>query len=133
MENITTTPITDALPEPLPIKEEAVTEEKKEEKPARKPRVKTRNAEELLDATLKSMSEKEKNLLINYLKDEINKKDAKIDLLQNNTESAFAQTRQTEQQYEAMERYYRDRLGYINNQVKAFSDAIGLAITGGTK
>lgn len=132
MENITK----NALPEPVPVTDEVVLEEKaeKEEKPVtRKPRAKTRNTEELLEATIKSMSEKEKNLLINHLRSEINKKDAQIDLLQNSTESAFAQTRQTEQQYEAMENYYRDRLGYIDNQVKAFTDAIRLAIIGGTK
>ena len=132
MENITTK-TTDALPEPLAVTDNAVTEEKEEKAVTRKPRVKTRNAEELLEATIKSMSEKEKNLLINHLREELNKKNTQIDLLQNNTKSAFEQTRQTEQQYDAMENYYRDRLGYIDNQVRAFTDAIRLAIVGGTK
>lgn len=121
----------------LPKKDVAVTEEMKkpEEKPAttaEKPkRRKTRDIEELLKAATKGMTDKEKENLINYLKENILGMENKVEALRKNCEAAYEKLRMMEDDYKAMEAYYKERMQYINEQTTAFHKAIKLSIVGG--
>lgn len=118
-----TTPVDSSTSKSKPAK-------KAPEKSVKRP--KTRNIEELIQAATRGMTDKEKTLLIKHLREEIIKKNTQIDMLQKNSETAFEQARHTEQHYDAMERYYRDRLAFVKDQTEAFTNAVLMATTGGT-
>ena len=94
-------------------------------------RRKTRPYGELIQAAVKGMTDKEKEVLIDALKDEITAGKLKIESLQNNCEHAYAQARELEKQYKAMEDHYRMKLQYIDEQTSAFLKAIRLSTRGG--
>lgn len=119
-------------------KAETVLGSKPKKEPAKKetvkktaPRKKTREIEELIMAAVKGMSDKEKETLILYLKAELNKNENKITALENNCKMAFEKLRLAEEEYASMERYYKERLGFIDQQVTAFGNAVKLSIVGG--
>lgn len=133
---------TEATPTIIPEIKETITKEpeqkkkgrpKKETKETKAPvkRRKTRSYQELVQAAVKGMTDKEKENLIAALKDEISVNLLKIESLKNNCESAYAQARELEKQYEAMEQHYRTKLQYIDEQTNAFLKAIRLATRGG--
>lgn len=137
MENVNLTPVTEEVE--LPKAAEVFSEEKEAVpvKKTRKPRTETaprkrsRDVEELINIATKNMTDKEKENLIDYLKSDIHGKEKKIKALQNNCEQAYAKLRMCEDEYNAMERYYKDRLGFIDQQVTAFGNAVKLSIVGG--
>ena len=102
-----------------------------EEKKARKPRQKVRSLEELIEATTKSMTDKEKDAIIKHLKELVNANEGKITALKNNAEAAYEQARKLQEQYESMEKFYRQNLQYVDEQTMAFAKAIQLATRGG--
>lgn len=119
--------------------EENVTVEKKEVKPekaekkTRKPRApKARKVEELIEEATKKMTEKEKDLLIEYLRTDTGKLKQQIEELNHTIESAFKQVQLVQEQYNAMEKYYQDSLQYIDGQVTAFANAVRKSTVGGT-
>lgn len=116
--------------------EENVTVEKKEEKPekkTRKPRApKARKVEELIEEATKKMSDKEKDLLIEYLRTDTGKLKQQIEELNHTIESAFKQVQLVQEQYNAMEKYYQESLQYIDGQVTAFANAVRKSTVGGT-
>lgn len=117
--------------------EENVTVEKKEEKPekkTRKPRApKARKVEELIEEATKKMSDKEKDLLIEYLRTDTGKLKQQIEELNHTIESAFKQVQLVQEQYNAMEKYYQESLQYIDGQVTAFANAVRKSTVGGTR
>ncbi len=102
--------------------------EKKEAKP-RKPRA--RKVEDLINEATKKMTDKEKDILIAFLREDSNKLKNQISSLKQTVESAFAQCREVEAQYESMENFYRDSLKYIDGQVVAFANAVRKSTVGG--
>lgn len=119
------------------VPEENVTVEKKEEKPekkTRKPRApKARKVEELIEEATKKMSDKEKDLLIEYLRTDTGKLKQQIEELNHTIESAFKQVQLVQEQYNAMEKYYQESLQYIDGQVTAFANAVRKSTVGGTR
>lgn len=100
-------------------------------KKVRKPREKVRPVEETLELSVSKLSDKEKENLIKHLKEANTLLANKLDSYKQNAGSAFEQTRQLEDQYKAMEQFYRGRLQYVDNQLNAFHAAINEAIKGG--
>lgn len=118
---------------PEVITEEVVTEAVEEApvKKERKPREKVRDIEEIRDLPLKKLSDKEKELLINTLKEENMLYSKQAAEYKHVAESAFEQQRQFENRYDAMEKFYRGKLAYVDMQLNAFHTAINEAIKGG--
>lgn len=115
------------------VPEEVETEEKKpakKTKQTRKPRA--RKVEELVEEATRKMSDKEKDLLIAYLRENTTELKNTIDALKQNIESAYAKCREIESQYAAMERFYKESLQYIDGQVVAFANAVRKSTVGGT-
>lgn len=102
-----------------------------EPKKVRKPREKVRTVEETIDLPISKLTDKEKDNLIKALKEENNLLTTKVESYKQNAGAAFEQTRQTEEQYKAMEQYYRNQLKYVDAQLNAFHAAINQAIKGG--
>ena len=124
--------VIEAVPE-----EAVVTEEKAEAKPKKKStkqtkRPRARKVEELIEEATKKMSEKEKDLLIEFLRGDTNKLNNQIEALKQNLEVAYAKVNQIQAEYEAMEKFYRESLQYIDGQVIAFANAVRKSTVGGT-
>ena len=100
-------------------------------KKTRKPREKVRSSEECIALPVSKLTEKEKENLIKDLKEAVTVATNKAEAYKANAESAFEQTREMEKHYEAMEKYYRDILKYVDMQVTAFHTAVNQAIKGG--
>ena len=135
MEPTNMKPITETdLPKAEQVFADA-TEENTTAKPAKKETIKkrprAREINELVDAATKNMSDKEKEKLIDHLKSENFLAEQKIEALHNNCEKAYEKLRRCEEEYQAMERYYKERLGYIDQQLTAFGNAVKLSIVGG--
>ena len=101
----------------------------KVDKKTRAPRA--RKIEELILESTKKMTDKEKEILIKYLKDENCKLGNQINELKTNIESAFKKVNQIQEQYNAMEKFYQDNLAYIDGQVVAFANAVRRSTVGG--
>ena len=112
------------------IPEETVVTEEKKEKQTRKPRA--RKVEELVEEATKKMTDKEKDLLIAFLREDSNKLNNQILALKENIESAYAKVNQIQENYNAMERFYQESLQYIDGQVIAFVNAVRKSTVGGT-
>lgn len=113
--------------------EAVATEEVKEApKKTRKPRTpKARKVEDLIEEATRKMTDKEKDLLIAFLREDTTQLKNTIEALKQTIESAFAQCREVEAQYEAMEKFYKDSLQYIDGQVTAFANAVRKSTVGG--
>ena len=101
--------------------------------PTKQKRVKPRKIEELIEASTRSMSDKEKDLLIKYLKEEFTLSQNQITQLQNNIEQAYKKAGYTEDNAQKMENYFTERLGYISDAAKTFYRSIMLATKGDVK
>lgn len=111
---------------------EAVIEEKPAKK-TRKPRApKARKVEELIEEATRKMSDKEKDLLISFLREDTTQLKNTIDALKQNIEASYAKCREIEAQYEAMENFYKGSLKYIDDQLVAFAEAVRRSTVGGT-
>ena len=123
--------VVEAVPEE--VVEPATTEEPKPKKKAakttRKPRA--RKVEELIEEATKKMSDKEKDVLIAFLREDSNKLNNQILALKQNIEAAYAKVNQIEEQYKAMEAFYQSNLEYIDGQVVAFANAVRRSTVGG--
>lgn len=112
--------VEEATPEVITPEPEA-----KPEKKTRKPRApKARGVEELVEEATKKMTDKEKDVLIAFLREDSNQLKNTIEALKQNIESAYAQCRELENQYQAMENFYKESLQYIDGQVIAFANAV---------
>lgn len=100
-------------------------------KKVRKPREKVRSVEECFDLPVSKLTDKEKDNLIKSLKESLTLAVNQAEAYKQNAASAFEGTRQREDQYKAMEKYYKDLLKYVDMQVKAFHTAVDQAIKGG--
>ena len=109
------------------------TETKKKETTPKKRAPKARKAEELVDAPLKGMSDKEKDILINHFKAELTKAKNQIEEFKNNAASAFEQTRQAERNIEAQNAFIEERFRFIDEAAKTFYKSICLATKGDVK
>lgn len=78
----------------------------------------------LLEESTKKMTDKEKDLLIKYLRENETKLNNQIKALTDNLDSAYKKMHQIEDQYGSMEAYYRKNFNYINDQLTAFAAAI---------
>ena len=102
---------------------------KPKKKAVKKPRA--RKVEDLIDEATRKMTDKEKDLLISFLREDTNRLKSTIDALKQNIETAYKQCRELESQYESMEKFYRESLMYVDNQVVAFANAVRKATVGG--
>lgn len=110
--------------------------EKKKEETAPKKIKKTRAAkarkvEELITESTKKMTDKEKDILIKFLREDNTKLGHQISALRENIEAAYKKVNQVEAQYNDMEKFYRDNLAYIDGQVVAFTNAVRKSTVGG--
>ena len=125
--------VVEAVPETVnPVvegKDENPKPKKKATKQTGKPRA--RKVEDLIEEATKKMTDKEKDLLISFLREDTNKLKNQIDTLNHTIESAFAQVNQVKEDYAAMERFYRESLQYIDGQVVAFANAVRKSTVGG--
>lgn len=101
------------------------------EKKPRKPREKVREIEEIINLPISKLTDKEKEKLIKALKEANTVANNKCEHLKQSTESAFAQARELEKKYDAMEQFYIRQLQYVDNQLNAFHAAVNQAIKGG--
>lgn len=114
------------------VETEKVTKKANEKvKTPRKPREKVRPTEEIINLPETKLTDKEKVKLIKALKENNMLLANQVEAFKQNSETAFAQARNKEEAYEAMERFYRGRLQYINTQLAAFGAAVNEAIKGG--
>lgn len=113
-------------PEPVEEKKPA-----KKTKQTRKPRA--RKVEDLIEEATKKMTDKEKDLLIAFLREDTTKLNNQILALKQNIESAYEKVNMIQADYEAMERFYRDALQYIDGQVIAFANAVRKSTVAGGK
>ena len=104
---------------------------KAEPKKTRKPREKVRKPEELMEVRLGSMTEKEKEALIKYLKEQMNVKEQQIKLYEQNITTTREQLQESQMLLEKCESFYRNKLTYVNNQTNAFVETIKAGIAGG--
>jgi hypothetical protein len=102
-----------------------------EPKKTRKPREKVRDVEELYNLPVKKLSDKEKDKLIDFLKETVQTLQTQRDMFSDNAKSAYEKVNNIEDQYKAMEAYYRKLLKYIDTQVEAFHTAVNQATRGG--
>lgn len=122
-----------------PVKEMAEAEKPKleivkEPKKERKPRApKARAVEELVNVPLKNMTDKEKDLIIEKQKEELTIANNKINELKQNIEAAYKRARSIEDDYKAMEAYYKERMAFIANNTRTFYQSICLATKGDVK
>lgn len=100
------------------------------EKTQRAPRA--RKVEELINEATKKMTDKEKDILIKFLKEDSTKMKNQINELKHNIESAYRKVNNIEEQYKAMETFYKNNLEYIDGQVIAFTNAVRKSTVGGT-
>lgn len=100
------------------------------DKKERAPRA--RNIDELILLATKDMSDKEKANIIEYLKEQIILKDNQIEAYKENIESTRLQYQQAVKNMEDCEKFYRDKLKYVDLQSNAFITAIRESIIGGT-
>lgn len=112
---------------------ESVEEKKpaKKTKQTRKPRA--RKVEDLIEEATRKMTDKEKDLLIAFLREDTNKLNNQILALKQNIESAYEKVNLIQADYEAMEKFYRDALQYIDGQVIAFANAVRKSTVAGGK
>ena len=117
--------VVEATPE-----ETVVTEKPKKTRKPRQP--KARKVEELVEEATRKMSDKEKDLLIAFLREDTTKLNNQILALKENIESAYAKVNQIQESYNAMEKFYQESLKYIDGQVIAFVNAVRKSTVGGT-
>lgn len=129
MENVSTTMPTEN--DTIVTTMESTGSKPKTPKKTATPKKRARDIKELINAATKNMTDKEKENLIEYLKSEMHLMENKLEALRNNCEQAYAKCRACEEEYAAMERYYKDRLAFIDQQVTAFGNAVKLSIVGG--
>ena len=139
MPNVNEKTVETATAKPSEIaKDTKVLEEKKapvkkaEKKAAKKRAPKARKVEELVNEATKKMTDKEKDVLIKFLREDATKMKNQIEALKQNIESAYAKVNKVEEQYNAMEAFYRNNLEYIDGQVVAFANAVRRSTVGGT-
>lgn len=94
---------------------------------------KARPVEELVNVPPKNMTDKEKDKFITFLQEQLTVAENKIAQFKQNSEAAFTQMRQMEDNFDAMEAYYRDRMAFIQNNAKNFYQSICLATKGDVK
>lgn len=110
--------------------EEPTTKKKRTRKPnAPKPRT----VEELATASCKSMSDKEKDILINDMREKLTVAENKIYELKLNCDAAYKRARSVEEDFKSMETYYKERLAYITMNTKMFYQSVCLATKGDVK
>lgn len=108
------------------VEEETLKKEKKRTPKARK-------IEEILDEPIKSLTDKEKELLINRLKEDVKLAAEQIEMYKNNCTKAYEKVQAVNNEFDRMNQFYIDKLTFINTQLRAFSQAIQLTTTGGNK
>lgn len=96
----------------------------------RKPREKVRPIEDLIELPEKKLTDKEKNILIKELKERLTFLENKTAAHMEASDGAFRRARETEEQYKAMESYYKNSFKNIQLQLDAAYKAIA-TITGG--
>lgn len=117
----------------LEKKEEKVVKVASEKKKKTKTRApKARKVEDLINETTKKMTDKEKDILIKFLREDNNRLSNQISSLRQNIEAAYAKVNKVEEAYNAMEAFYRNNLEYIDGQVVAFANAVRKSTVGGT-
>ena len=100
-------------------------------KKERKPREKVRTPEECLDLPVTKLTDKEKNNLIKELKEALTQALNQAEAYKQNATAAYERARRTEAQYDDMEKFYREKLAYVDAQLNAFHAAINQAVKGG--
>ena len=100
-------------------------------KKTRKPREKVRSVDECFELPVTKLTDKEKNNLINELKEALNQAVNQADAYKQNAQAAYEKVRNTEDQYKEMEKFYRNKLKYVDAQTTAFKAAIDEALRGG--
>lgn len=108
-----------------------VTEVTEPVKKTRRPKTKIRDIEELYDLPVKKLNEKEKDKLIEDMKEALEKSNTQMLMYKQNAKSAFEKINQTNEEFKAMELYYKKQLNYIAVQLAAFQTAVDQATKGG--
>lgn len=99
-------------------------------KKERKPREKVRSIEEIVDLDVKKLTDKEKNNLITYLREQLSVMEFQHKEQSHLIDSTFSQRRMDEENYKAMENYYKTALKSVALQMDAAYSAVK-NITGG--
>ena len=94
---------------------------------------KARKIEEIITLATKDLTDKEKENLINHLKEETNLRDNQIRALKENIESTRKQLQESQRLLDECELFYRNKLQYVDQQSNAFLAAIRASIVGGIK
>ena len=94
---------------------------------------KARKIEEVITLATKDMTDKEKENLINHLKEEINLRENQIGALKENIESTRKQLQESQKMLNECELFYRSKLQYVDQQTNAFVAAVRASIVGGIK
>ena len=110
---------------------EAPTLEEAPVKKTRKPRTKVRSIEEIKELPVKKLTDKEKDILITALNEEVTTLANKANAYKETTDASFRQNRKLEEDFKAMESYYKRQLNYIAMQVAAFQTAVDQVTKGG--
>ena len=94
---------------------------------------KARKIEEIITLATQDLTDKEKENLINHLKEETNLRDNQIRALKENIESTRKQLQEAQKMIDECELFYRSKLQYVDQQTNAFVAAVRASIVGGIK
>ncbi len=97
---------------------------------ARTKEPKIREIDELVECSIKNMSGAEAKALVTHLREQLILSDTKIEEYKHNIESTRKQNEDIIKKAEAMERFYRGRLEYVNEIVENLNKSIHLATKG---
>lgn len=111
--------------EPTPIK-------KPRKKKADSTKTKPRSLEELMYTDVRTMTEKEKTIMIEAQAEELGFLRSQNESLRHNCDLAYEKVRLLEEDTQKMDAFYRSKLSFVTEQLNAFSKTIRLATTGGT-
>lgn len=124
------TEITEETSEPT-VEAKPVEEKPKKSKKAKKTKKKIRTIDEILELPLEKLTGAEKDKLIEHYKEELSTERTKTAMAKASTENAFMALRKAEDDYKAMENFFNGRLEYVEQQTRAFANAVLAGIKGG--
>ena len=125
--------MTEAEKPALRIVEQDKPQPRKKSGKAKARAAKARPVEELAGIPVKQMTDKEKENYIEHLREQLTIADNKVEQYKQNNESVFAQVRMMEDNFNAMESYFTDRLNYVQEAAKNFYKSVCLATKGDVK
>ena len=121
-------------------KDEAIKEKKKDKKVIKETeneekikavKIKSRQVKNLIEIPVNEMTEKEKDSLIKYYREQITIKDVKIEELNKNIIATREQVQIQMKEVEKCDIFYRGEIKYIKDQLEVCMQAVDRSIMGG--